>query len=76
MIYAVQVEEVTKADYLIAGEGAANAKRTLKLMTAISRGIPVLDIAWLRRSTKAHEPLLPEDFILQPKALEKKYQFR
>ena len=71
-----QSEDITQADYLIAGGENMPFKRTIKSMTAISRGIPVLDIKWLRDSAKAKQQLPVDGYILRDKAKEKEYKFR
>jgi len=48
------VDDLRQADLLIAGDGATGvaARRTAKVMSALSLGLPLVDYSWLRNSAK------------------------
>lgn len=50
-------------------------RRTVKLLCAVSRGIPVVDMSWLDASKKSKSFVDSSSFILEDKEAQKKFNF-
>lgn len=73
----MQETEPSQADVLVGAhvKGGFHLRRTLKVMVAVCRGLPVVDLSWLRLCKAEGRLVRPEDNLLRDAKAEKDLGF-